>query len=255
VAELRGAAARGSDGRPALRGVDLKVFAGEILGIAGVDGNGQRELAEVLTGLRPLTAGQYRLDGKDATRASPGELRRLGVAHVPEDRLLRAIIGPMTVEENIALGRQSQPPFARGLFIDFNARRERAGALLTEYDVRPPDPARRIAELSGGNQQKVVVARELDQAPRLLIIVQPTRGLDIAAVAAVHARVRQARDRGAAVVLVSLDLEEIIALSDRVCVLFEGRLNGEMSRGELDERQIGARMLGAQAHPREATVV
>jgi simple sugar transport system ATP-binding protein len=223
------------------------MHSGEILGIAGVDGNGQRELAEVLTGLLPLWAGEYRLGGSEATGASPGELRRRGVAHVPEDRLLRAIVGPMTVEENVALGRQAQPPFARGPFIDFRARRERAEALLTQYDVRPPDPARRIAELSGGNQQKVVVARELDQAPRLLVIVQPTRGLDIAAVAAVHGRVREARDRGAAVVLVSLDLEEILALSDRVCVLFEGRVNGELKRGELDERAIGARMLGANA--------
>jgi general nucleoside transport system ATP-binding protein len=242
---LRRATALGDNGREALRGVSIDVFPGEILGIAGVDGNGQRELAEVLTGLRPLSGGELTVGSRDATRSTPGELRALGVAHVPEDRLRCAIVGAMTVEENAALGRQAQAPFARGPWIDFAGRNARARALLAEYDVRPPDPSLRIGELSGGNQQKLVVARELDQSPRLIVIVQPTRGLDIAAVASVHARIREARDRGAAVVLVSLDLEELFALSDRLYVLFGGQVVGERQRGELDERAVGALMLGA----------
>jgi ABC-type uncharacterized transport system ATPase subunit len=245
IATLEAVTAAADDGRPALTGVTLEIRPGEILGIAGVDGNGQRELAEVLTGLRSVSAGTYRFAGADVTRATPGDLRRQGLAHVPEDRHLRAMVGPMSVEENVALGRQSEPPFARGLLIDFEGRRRRAEALVAAYDVRPADPAARMAELSGGNQQKVVVARELDQLPKLLVAVQPTRGLDIAAVATVHARLRQARDAGAAVVLVSLDLEEVLALSDRVYVLFEGRVTGERLRPAFDERDLGRLMLGA----------
>jgi general nucleoside transport system ATP-binding protein len=150
----------------------------------------------------------------------------------------------MSVEENVSLGRQAEAPFARGARVDFAGRRERAQALLKAYDVRPPDPELPLQALSGGNQQKVVVARELDAAPRLLVVVQPTRGLDIGAVAQVQARLREARDRGAGVVLVSLDLEEVLALADRVYVFFEGRVSGTFTRPEFDEREIGRRMLG-----------
>src|SRR5262249_23051677 len=154
------------------------VGEGEIVGIAGVDGNGQRELAEVITGLRPLQSGRLTLAGSDAP-LSPGEARRRGVGHIPEDRLLRAIVGPMLVEENVALGRHRAPPFAKGPWIDFLGRRQRTQTLASEYDVRPQDPELPIATLSGGNQQKVVFARELDANPKLLVAVQPTRGLDI----------------------------------------------------------------------------
>ena len=239
--ELR---ARGADGRPALRGVSLEVHAGEIVGIAGVDGNGQRELAEVLTGLRPLDGGGGSLLGEPLVDLTPAEARRRGVGHVPEDRLWRAVVKAMTVEENVALGRQAQAPFAKGPRVDFEGRRERTRALLKAYDVRPPDPEVPLQALSGGNQQKVVVARELDAQPRLLVVVQPTRGLDIGAVAQVQARLREARARGAGVVLVSLDLEEVLALSDRIYVFFEGRITGAFTRPEFDEREIGRRMLG-----------
>ena len=244
---LEGVGAQGDDGRPALQGVSLRVNAGEIVGVAGVDGNGQRELAEVVTGLRATHQGQWRLLGAQATGAAPAKLRTLGVAHIPEDRLARAIVGPMTVEENASLGRQAEPPFARGRLIDFVHRRERTVALLEAYDVRPRDPQARIAELSGGNQQKVVVARELDPEPKLVVAVQPTRGLDIAAVALVHQRLRQARDRGAAVLLVSLDLDEVRSLSDRIYVLFDGRVTGERTRPDYDEKALGQLMLGTQA--------
>ncbi|WP_342375694.1 ABC transporter ATP-binding protein [Myxococcus stipitatus] len=244
--EAKGLQARGDNGHPALRGVDLTVRAGEIVGIAGVDGNGQRELAEVLTGLRPLTSGEGTLLGRKLTGLTPAEARARGVGHVPEDRLRRAVVKALSVEENVALGRHNQPPFARGPWIDFKGRRERATTLLAAYDVRPPEPTLALQALSGGNQQKVVVARELDAKPRLLVVVQPTRGLDIGAVAQVHARLREARAQGAGVVLVSLDLEEVLALADRVYVFFEGRVTGEFTRPEYDERELGRRMLGAE---------
>ena len=231
---------------PALRGLSLRIFAGEVVGIAGVDGNGQRELAEAITGLRPWTSGSIRFRGEQLRNPSPGELRHRRLAHVPEDRLSRAIIAPMTVEENIALGRDREPPFARKGLIDFAGRRERVSRLLKEFDVRPPDAQARIGLLSGGNQQKVVLARELDLAPRLLVVVQPTRGLDISAVRAVHERLLLARERGAGVLLISLDLDEVLSLSDRIYAIFEGRITGELGRAEFDEKRVGRLMMGAE---------
>lgn len=244
ILDVQGLSARHADGRPLLRDIGLRVCGGEIVGIAGVDGNGQRELAEVLTGLRPPSGGEVRVDGQVVRPLTPAEVRRRGVAHVPEDRLLRAIVGPMTVEENIALGRQGQPPFARGARIDFEGRRERTESLLESFDVRPRAPEAKLGALSGGNQQKVVLARELDCHPRLLVVVQPTRGLDIAAVAQVQRRLREERARGVGVLLFSLDLEEVLALSDRVYVMFAGQLVGELARNEFEERRIGRMMLG-----------
>ncbi len=226
--------------------VSLDVRAGEILGVAGVDGNGQRELAEVVTGLRPLTKGALKLGATNWRQLTPAQARACGVAHIPEDRLHRAIVGDMTVEENVALGRQHLAPFARGIFIDFAGRRARTAALLEANDVRPRDALARAGSLSGGNQQKLVVGRELDAKPKLLVVVQPTRGLDIAAVNAVRAKLRAEAQAGCAVLLVSLDLEEVLALADRVVVMFEGRVNGTFARAECDERELGRRMLGAQ---------
>jgi simple sugar transport system ATP-binding protein len=244
--EARGLQATGDNGRPALRGVDLTVRSGEIVGIAGVDGNGQRELAEVLTGLRSLTAGEGTLLGAPLAGLTPARARERGVGHIPEDRLRRAVVKALSVEENVALGRHSGPPFAKGPWLDFAGRRERTRQLLAAYDVRPPQPELPLQHLSGGNQQKVVVARELDARPRLLVVVQPTRGLDIGAVAQVHAKLREAREQGAGVLMVSLDLEEVLALSDRVYVLFEGRVTGHFTRPDFDERELGRRMLGAE---------
>ncbi|RKH11901.1 ABC transporter ATP-binding protein [Corallococcus sp. CA047B] len=246
VLDAKDLRAKGDNGRPALQGVSLTVHAGEIVGIAGVDGNGQRELAEVLTGLRVLEGGAGTLLGGPLVGLTPAKAKARGVGHVPEDRLARAVVKAMTVEENVALGRHRQPPFARGPWVDFKGRRERTNQLLTTYDVRPPDPTVALQALSGGNQQKVVVARELDADPKLLVVVQPTRGLDIGAVAQVHARLREAKARGAGVVMVSLDLEEVLALSDRVYVLYEGRVTGHFPRKDLDERELGRRMLGAE---------
>jgi simple sugar transport system ATP-binding protein len=230
---------------PKLHGVTLEVRAGEIVGLAGVDGNGQRELAEVVTGLTPWIRGSITLAGVALTALTPKRARALGVAHIPEDRHLRAMVGDFTVEENVALGRQQLAPFARGPFIDFEGRRARTTAVLEGFDVRPREPRKRMAELSGGNQQKLVVGRELDALPKLLVVVQPTRGLDIAAVEAVRTHLRGACDAGCAVLLISLDLDEVLALADRVLVMFEGRLNGEFARGAVEELELGRRMLGA----------
>lgn len=233
-------------GVPALRGVSLNVFAGELVGIAGVDGNGQRELAEVITGLRAPTSGLIRFRGKTLRAGSPGRMRRLGLSHVPEDRLARAIIAPMTVEENLALGRDRVPPFARGALIDFEGRRERAVKLLEHFDVRPRDPLAQIGLLSGGNQQKVVLARELDLSPKVLVVVQPTRGLDVSAVRSVHQRLLEARERGAGILLISLDLDEVLALSDRLYAIYGGQITGQLERAQFDEKRVGRLMMGTE---------
>lgn len=232
-------------GLPALREISLEVRAGELVGIAGVDGNGQSELAQVLTGLRRICGGEIRLGGERVERLDAHGLREKGVGHVPEDRHLRAMVGALSVEENVALGRHTRPPFAKGPWIDRPGRRARTERLLADYDVRPPDPLARAGGLSGGNQQKVVLAREVDAAPRLLVVVQPTRGLDIAAVAAVHARLRAVRDAGTAVLLISLDLDEVLALSDRVYALYDGAITGTLDRSDFDARRLGRMMLGA----------
>jgi len=238
------ALAHGACGK--LKDVSLEVRAGEVLGIAGVDGNGQRELAAVLTGLSRLDGGTLHLLGSPQPSLTPRAARRLGVAHIPEDRLHHAVVTDFTVAENVALGRQHQAPFAKGPRIDFEGRLSRTTSLLEAHDVRPRAPSLRLGALSGGNQQKLVVARELDASPKLLVAVQPTRGLDLAAVDAVRSRLLDFRAQGGAVVLVSLDLEEVLALSDRVVVLYEGRVTGEFTRGEFDERLIGERMLGVR---------
>ncbi|MBL8922145.1 MAG: ABC transporter ATP-binding protein [Myxococcaceae bacterium] len=228
-----------------LKEVSLEVRAGEVLGIAGVDGNGQRELAEVLTGLRRVEAGALRLAG-EGRPLTPRQARALGVAHVPEDRLHHGIVTDFTVAENVSLGRHRLAPFAKGALIDFAGRLGRTSALLESHDVRPREPGLRMGALSGGNQQKLVVGRELDAAPKLLVAVQPTRGLDLAAVDAVRARLLDFRAKGGAVVLVSLDLDEVLALSDRVVVLYEGRVTGGFARAAFDERVLGRRMLGVR---------
>ena len=232
--------------RNAVDHVSFSVAPGEILGIAGVEGNGQTELIEAIAGLRSVTSGSILLAGTDITRASVRERGDMGLSHIPEDRHLRAMVGDFTVEENVALGRQHAAPFAHGMFIDFAGRRVRTEKLLEGHDVRPREPHKRMAELSGGNQQKLVVARELDTNPKLLVVVQPTRGLDIAAVEAVRGHLRRVRDEGCAVLLVSLDLDEVLALADRVVVMFDGRVNGEFPRAGVDERELGRRMLGAE---------
>jgi len=231
--------------RPALRGLSLQIARGEIVGIAGVDGNGQSELAEVLTGLRPFH-GTLRLAGAPETwTKTPAAARAAGVVHLPEDRHRRALCLPLSVEENLALGHHTQPPYARGVRIDRAGRRAKALQLVQAFDVRPPEPLARAGDLSGGNQQKLVAARELagGAPPRLAVAVQPTRGLDLGATRRVHDALRKAGADGAAVVLISLDLDELRAVSHRILVLYDGRAAGEAPPTASDEF-LGRLMLG-----------
>ena len=246
--EARDIACQSDRGRPALRGLTFSIGRGEVLGVAGVDGNGQSELAEVLTGLRRCT-GLLSLDGAEGFARSPGAARRAGVVHLPEDRHRRALCLPLSVEENLALGRQGDAPYARFALIDQAGRRGKALQLVRDFDVRPPDPLARAGDLSGGNQQKLVAARELagGAPPRLVVAVQPTRGLDLGASHRVHRALQEAAQGGAAVLLISLDLDELRAVSDRILVLYDGSKSGEAAPGASDE-ELGRLMLGAHAH-------
>ena len=246
--EARDLACQSDRGRPALRGLTFSIQRGEVLGVAGVDGNGQSELAEALTGLR-RAKGTLRLDGAEGFARNPSAARKAGVVHLPEDRHRRALCLPLSVEENLALGRQGDAPYARGALIDKAGRREKALQLVRDFDVRPPDPLARAGDLSGGNQQKLVAARELagGAPPRLVVAVQPTRGLDLGASRRVHEALRKSAEGGAAVLVISLDLDELRAVSDRILVLYDGKAAGEAAPDASDE-ELGRLMLGAPAH-------
>ncbi len=243
--EVQGLSARNDKGLPALLDVSFTLRAGEILGIAGVDGNGQTELAEVLTGLRPRTSGVVRIGGREVPSPTPHGMRKLGVRHVPEDRQRRGLVLPFTVAENLALGRHRSRPFCVGPFLSRAGMRGHAREAVEAFDVRPRSIDLAAKDLSGGNQQKVILARELTSDPRLLVAVQPTRGLDVGAIEFVWKRLLEQRSQGKAVLLVSLDLDEVLALSDRVLVLYGGRVTGILPRAEATEDRLGRLMLGA----------
>jgi simple sugar transport system ATP-binding protein len=232
-------------GLPALRGLSLQVRAGEIVGIAGVDGNGQSELVEAISGLRVPTAGRIRAGGTDITDAGVRGSLAAGVGHIPEDRHRRGLVLDFTLAENLALRGYDRPPISRWGLLSPKRMVQRARPLLERYDVRGGRPETPAASLSGGNQQKVVIARELAEEPRLLIAAQPTRGLDVGAIEFVHSRLLEQRDAGRGVLLVSLELEEIRALSDRVLVVYEGRIVAELPPGATDE-ELGVAMLGGK---------
>lgn len=232
---------------PALRGVSFCVKQGEILGIAGVEGNGQTELVEVLTGLRKAEQGTVKVSGKVITNYLPRAIREHGVAHIPEDRHRRGLVLDYTVAQNMVLGIHYQPPFVKHLGLDvinFAPIREKAERLIQEFDVRPTDQNNLAGNLSGGNQQKVIVAREFDQNPQLLLAAQPTRGIDVGSIEFIHQRLVQARDAGKAVLLVSADLEEILSLSDRIAVMYEGEIVGIVTPEEATEERLGLMMTG-----------
>ena len=234
----------GDRGEPALRGVDLTVRAGEVLGIAGVSGNGQRELAECVLGIRQPSAGTIRFRRRDVTTLNVRRTRRLGAAYVPEDRRIDGLVLAFTVADNFILGREHETPFARFGVQDGAEIRRNGERLANEYDVRPPEPSRLASQLSGGNQQKVVLGRELAVQPVLLVASEPTRGLDIGATEYVHRRILQARNDGAALLLISSELDEVRALSDRIGVIFEGRIVATLDARETSEEQLGLLMAG-----------
>ncbi|MGE5573159.1 MAG: ABC transporter ATP-binding protein [Bacteroidota bacterium] len=240
---------KGTRGLPALKGVSFDVRAGEIVGIAGIEGNGQSELVEALTGLRKVVSGRISVEGRDITNRPPRDVIGQGVAHIPEDRQRRGLILSFSIAENLILERYHRPPFARGINLDFGQVRAYARKVISEFDVRTPDENVRVGSLSGGNQQKVVVARELSLEPRLLIASQPTRGLDVGAIEFVHRRLVAQRDAGKAILLVSLELDEIMSLADRILVLYEGRIVGSMRAAEATEQEIGFLMAGGRWTP------
>jgi simple sugar transport system ATP-binding protein len=230
-------------GLPAVGGVTFDVHAGEILGIAGVDGNGQTELIDALAGLRHPAAGVVRIGGRAVTRATARQMLDLGLGHIPEDRQRRGLVLEFSLAENLELHDYDKEPVARFGWLRPGVMIEHARRLLQEFDVRGGRPQTRAGALSGGNQQKVVLAREIDRDPRVLIAAQPTRGLDVGAIEFVHRRLVEERDEGRGVLLVSLELEEILSLADRILVIYEGRIVGEFGPDATPE-ELGAAMTG-----------
>jgi general nucleoside transport system ATP-binding protein len=226
-----------------LDGVSFQVRAGEILGIAGVQGNGQTELCEALIGLRPAT-GSVRLDGKDISHASPRDRLRAGISYIPEDRQEDGIVADFSVADNLVLDVYDRPPYASGIVMNLSAIREQATKLVTEFDVRTSSIDTPVGTLSGGNQQKVILAREVGRQVRLLLASQPTRGLDVGSIEFVHRRIVEERDQGTAVVIVSSELDEIYALADRIAVMYEGRITG-FRTPNVPVEELGLLMAGA----------
>lgn len=247
VLEVENLRVRDEAGVERLKGISLTIRAGEILGIAGVAGNGQSELLEVLGGIARGT-GTVRLNGQDIalTAAADGQTRRArGIAHVPEDRQHLGLIMDFTAWENVAFGYHNAPEYQKSaLFMDSDAIRADTISKMERYDVRPPIPTLAAKSFSGGNQQKIVVAREMDRNPDLLLIGQPTRGVDIGAIEFIHKQIVALRDAGKAVLLVSVELDEIMSLSDRIAVMFDGQLMGERDPATTDERELGLLMAG-----------
>jgi simple sugar transport system ATP-binding protein len=244
ILEVQDLQARNDRGLPALRGVSFTIRRGEILGVAGVAGNGQRELAEVLTGLRKATGGCVKINGQETTRCSSREVINRKVSHVPEDRLGEGLIPNLTVADNEILKEYRSPALSRGPFLVPSAIVNLAKKLIAAFDIDTPGPGTVVRLLSGGNQQKVLLARELHLSPNLLVAVHPTRGLDVGATEFVRQRLLQQRTEGTGILLISEDLDEVLALSDRVAVLYEGQTMGILPAAEAEIATIGLMMAG-----------
>jgi len=232
-------------GLPALKDISFEIKEGEILGIAGVEGNGQSELVEVITGLRKVKSGKILIYEKDITHDTPREVKEEKIAHIPEDRRQRGIVSFFTVAENLILGSHYKKPFNKGIALNLHLINEHANKLIKQFDIRPADKDNLLKSLSGGNQQKVIVARELFGNPILLIAAQPTRGLDVGSIEFVHQQIIVERDKGKGVLLVSADLEEILSLSDRIAVIYEGKLVAFLDPKKTDEKELGLLMTGS----------
>jgi ABC-type uncharacterized transport system ATPase subunit len=243
VLEVEDLHVRDDRGIAKVRGLTFSVRAGEIVGIAGVDGNGQSELVEALTGLRRSESGRIAVAGREHRHASARKMLDSGVGHIPEDRHRRGLVLDFTIAENIALHDYAKRPDSRWGWLFPTRLVSRAAQLISEFDVRGGGPLTRARGLSGGNQQKVVAAREIARDPKVLIAAQPTRGLDVGAIEYLHRRLVAERDRGRAILLLSLELDEILSLSDRILVLFEGEIVGQHT-GDVSEEEIGLEMLG-----------
>lgn len=257
VLEVQDLRVRDGKGVERLKGVSLTLRAGEILGIAGVSGNGQSELLEVLGGMQTGT-GHVRVNGQEIDltgRFSDGQSRRArGIAHVPEDRQREGLIMEFSAWENSVFGYHRDPAFQRGPFMDNAKIIEDAKGKIERFDVRPPDPKLTAKNFSGGNQQKLVLAREMERNPDLLLIGQPTRGVDIGAIEFIHQQIIALRDAGKAILLVSVELEEILSLSDRIAVMFDGQIMGERLPDRTDEKELGMMMAGMSTNDTDGAV-
>ncbi|GBF11305.1 galactose/methyl galactoside import ATP-binding protein MglA [Tepidibacillus sp. HK-1] len=228
----------------AVNGLSLEIYAGEILGIAGVDGNGQSELIEAITGLRKIESGRISINGKDITNRIPKEIIENKISTIPEDRQKRGLVLDFTVAENMILENYHKEPFAKKGILNHDKIKEFAKELIEKFDIRPTDENAKARSLSGGNQQKVIIAREVTNDPDLLIAAQPTRGLDVGAIEYVHKALVEQRDKNKAVLLVSLELDEVMNVSDRIAVIYEGKIVGIVDAKEADENTLGLMMAG-----------
>jgi general nucleoside transport system ATP-binding protein len=248
VLELQQVSAHDDLGHQALRNISFGVHAGEIVGVAGVQGNGQTELVEVITGLRKVDAGRIRINSHDLTNASPRRITESGeICHVPEDRHAYGMVDNYTIAENLVLNSYYHAPYARGLTINKRAIREHARQLVKTFDVRTPSVENSGSSLSGGNQQKMVVAREFSRPIKLLVAAQPTRGIDVGSIEFIHQQIVEKRDRGVAVLVVSSELDEILALADRIVVMYKGEIIGIVPRAQATREGLGLLMAGVQA--------
>jgi simple sugar transport system ATP-binding protein len=237
---------RTAGGRPRLARVTLVARAGEIVGVAGVSGNGQRELADVVAGVRQPASGRIEVNGKPVTAPTPKRMQALGIGRVPEDRLTTGMIGAMPLAESMALPFVGSPPFSRRGILDRAAIRRFAAEAIARFDIRTAGPEARTGTLSGGNLQKALLARELAREPKILLAAQPTRGIDVGATEFIHGRVLQLRAAGGAVLLISEDLEELFALSDRIVVMYGGRIMADLPIAEATIERVGLLMAGVE---------
>jgi simple sugar transport system ATP-binding protein len=248
VLEARGLTVRDERGVTRLEDVSFQLRGGEILGVAGVAGNGQSELLEALAGIRPLSAGEIVLDGETVSGRDPKAMRRLGVGHVPEDRHRMGLIMPFEACESAMLGFQDEKVYGDGVLFDRRKIVEDEARKMEAFDIRPRAPLLKTANFSGGNQQKIVLAREIERNPAVILVGQPTRGVDIGAIEFIHKRIVALRDAGKAVLLVSVELDEIFALADRILVLCGGRVTGERRPEETNAQDLGLLMAGVSEH-------
>ena len=239
-------------GREVVRGVSVDVRAGEILGIAGVAGNGQDELVEAIVGLRPVGSGKILVDGRDITGDSPRRVHEMNIAYVPADRHRFGLILSFSVEDNLVLNRYMNPPFARGIVRNDRAIDAEAAENISQYDIRTPSATVSAGTLSGGNQQKLIVAREFDRELKLLVLDQPTRGLDVGSVEFIHGQIISKRDAGTAIILVSAELDEVLEMSDRIAVMYRGELVAERDGRTADKNEVGLLMATGGRPPSEA---
>ncbi|OES43560.1 ABC transporter ATP-binding protein [Domibacillus iocasae] len=246
VLEVRGLSVNDSRGVQAVRNLDLDVRAGEIVGICGVDGNGQTELIEAITGLRKVKGGTVMLNGKNITSFKPRKVTESGVAHIPQDRHKHGLVLDYPIGVNMVLQTYYQNPFSKAGIMNYKEVYKKANTLIEEFDVRTPSETTLARALSGGNQQKAIIGREVDRDPDLLIAAQPTRGLDVGAIEFIHRRLIEQRDNGKAVLLLSFELDEIMNVSDRIAVIYEGQIVAVVEPKETTEQELGLLMAGSK---------